>query len=80
MLKILKYHIVGIAEQKWMDKLEEYFEQDCGVMDRNRSPFDFYMQGYNRAKLEELERQLAEVKARAKQESMRNWLNIRIGV
>lgn len=58
-----------------MNKLEEYFEQDCGVMDRNRPPFDFYMQGYNRAKLEELERQLAEAKTRANQESIRNWLD-----
>ena len=58
-----------------MNKLEKYFEQDCGVMDRNRPPFDFYMQGYNRAKLEELECQLADAKTRAIQESARNWLN-----
>lgn len=56
-----------------MTKLEEYFEQDCGVMDKNRPPFDFYMQGYNRVKLEELERQLAETKARVNRINAQQW-------
>lgn len=44
-----------------MDKLKEYFEKDCGEMDKNRAPFDFYSMGYNRAKIEELEAKIEQL-------------------
>jgi len=56
-----------------MNKLEEWFKEDCPNEPEHH--FKVYEKGYNRAKLEELERQLAEAKARAEQENMRNWLN-----
>lgn len=57
-----------------MNKLEEYFEQDCGIMDKNRAPYDFYVMGYNRAKLEELEYQINKLESDKKQLEIYQWL------
>lgn len=51
-----------------MDKLMEWFEKDCGKMDASRPPFDFYAQGYNRAKIEELELRIKELEAELQRE------------
>lgn len=53
----MRLNIIGVK----MDKLEEYFEQDCDTMDKNRPPYDFYAMGYNRAKIEELEIQIKQL-------------------
>lgn len=45
-----------------MNKLEEWFKEDCPNEPEHH--FKVYEKGYNRAKIEELERQLAEAKAR----------------
>ena len=61
-----------------MNKLEEWFEKDCGKMDENKSPYDFYIQGYNRAKIEELECRIKELEAEVQRERMRVWVNPRV--
>ena len=58
-----------------MDKLKEYFKKDCGEMDKNRTPYDFYVMGYNRAKLEELEHKINELESKEKQLKFYHWLD-----
>lgn len=57
-----------------MDKLKEYFKKDCDEMDKNRAPYDFYVMGYNRAKLEELEYQINKLESDKKQLEIYQWL------
>ena len=56
-----------------MNKLKEWFKEDCP--DEPEHHFKAYEKGYNRAKIEELERQLAEAKARSTQYAMQEWLD-----
>lgn len=58
-----------------MDKLKEYFKKDCDEMDKKRTPYDFYVMGYNRAKLEELEHKINELESKEKQLKFYHWLN-----
>lgn len=46
-----------------MNKLEEWFKEDCPNEPEHH--FKTYEKGYNRAKIEELEHQLAKARARA---------------
>lgn len=57
-----------------MDKLKEYFKKDCDEMGKNRTPYDFYAMGYNRAKLEELEYQINKLESDKKQLKIYQWL------
>jgi len=44
-------------------------------MDKKRTPYDFYVMGYNRAKLEELEHKINELESKEKQLKFYHWLN-----
>ena len=57
-----------------MDKLKEYFKKDCDEMGENRTPYDFYVMGYNRAKIEELEYQINKLESDKKQLKIYQWL------
>lgn len=56
-----------------MNKLEEWFKEDCPNEPEHH--FKTYEKGYNRAKIEMLEAQLAEAKAQTSQFSIQEWLN-----
>ena len=56
-----------------MDKLKEYFKKDYNEIDQNRTPYDFYAMGYNRAKIEELEHKINELKS--KEKTIGHWLD-----